>query len=177
MCYCIVAEAINRLRRWQQENATASLTALEEELRSIQTFAGLQPCYKVVVFLATNLTTMTAAGLLQDVIAHSAVLKSIGKSLIQQRQLIAAVEWYCSCFNEAISRFFPVLLKHLYDEEILEEDTLLEWSTDPARNEYTIASVSDDMLDNIRKLAAPFVVWLQEAEEEGNSDDEEGEEN
>lgn len=150
---------------------------MEEELRSIQTFAGLQPCYKAVIFLATNLTTTTAAGLLQDVIAHSAVLKSIGKSLIQQRQLIAAAEWYCTSFNEAMSRFFPVLLKHLYDEEILEEDTLLEWSTDPARNEYAITSVSDDMLDNLRKLAAPFVVWLQEAEEEDNSNDEEGEEN
>ena len=176
-CVLFSGEAIDRLKRWQQENPSASGPALEEELRSIQTFAGLQPAYKVLIYLSTNLTATTSAGLLQEVVTYSPVLKSMAKSPIQQRQLIAAVEWYCTVRAEAMSKFFPVLLKHLFDEEVLEEDPLLEWSTDPARNEYTLASISDDLLDNLRKLAAPFVVWLQEAEEEGDStaDDEDEE--
>ena len=34
-------------------------------------------------------------------------------------------------------KFFPILLKQLLDEELVEEDTFLAWAADFTRNEYS----------------------------------------
>lgn len=70
--------------------------------------------------------------------------------------------------------FFPVILKHLYDADIVEEDLLLEWASEPEPSEeFTPAAISIDQFKELRKKAEPFVVWLQQADEE---DDEDGDE-
>ena len=103
------------------------------------------------------------------------MLRSLAPSLIQQRHLIAAFEWLCGTRYTSLAKFFPVLLKHLFDEEIVEEDAFLKWNADLTRNEYTAdhTMISLDTLDQLKVYAQPFIVWIQEAEEEGDSDDEE----
>ena len=140
-------------------------------LRSVQILTGLQSNYSIVIYVATIFSTISTSSVLQVVASNSSALKSICKSQIQQRQLIAALEWYFTIYSEGTFRYFPVLLKHLFDENILEEDTLLEWSTDTARNGYTIASIPSEILETLRKTAERFVVWLQEADDDDDDED------
>ena len=156
------------------EHVDAATSVVEDELRSIQTFAAFKPSYRFLIYVGANFSapTYTSASLLSEIVSRSTAFAALAKTPTLQRQLIAAFEWFCASKAPTLIKFFPVILKHLFDEEILEEDSLLEWSTDPARNEYSINSVSDESLDQLRALAVPFIVWLQEAEEEGDEDDE-----
>ena len=72
--------------------------------------------------------------------------------------------------------FFPVILKHLYDSDIVEEEAMLMWAGEQGRSEeFTAPSLTDDQVAALRKKATPFVTWLEEADEE-DGDDEDGEE-
>jgi hypothetical protein len=51
------------------------------------------------------------------------------ESEIQQRHLIAGIEWFCGTKYPNLSRFFPVMLKQLFDDELVEEETFFNWST------------------------------------------------
>ena len=74
-----------------------------------------------------------------------------------ERHLISACEGLCV----DKPKNFAVLLKQLFDEEILEEDTILEWAGE-GRTEYTLESVDEDQRCAMRAEAEPVVVWLQE---------------
>jgi len=61
-----------------------------------------------------------------------------------------------------------VLLRCLYDEDIVEEDDLLAWAdleTDKA------VIVDQDEAERIREKAAPFIKWLRESEEESGEEE------
>lgn len=63
------------------------------------------------------------------------------------------------------------ILKQFYDEDILDEEVILEWSTKESKK-----YVSRDMSKKIHEKVAPFIKWLKEAEEEDDSSEEEEEE-
>jgi hypothetical protein len=113
---------------------------------------------------------------------------------IQQRQLIAATEWLIgvklnsaagsasgspsSAVGGSLIRMYPVLLKQLYDEDLIEEEVLFDWFHDELRNEYTVdvTMITDDILEQLKDASKPFIIWLQQADEEGDDEDEEEEE-
>jgi hypothetical protein len=126
--------------------------------------------------------TEAAAATATQVTTHKAALALLAPSAIQQRHLIAAFEWLCGAKYPSLQRFFPLFLKQLFDEEVVEEDVFFNWATDYARNEYSASDslIHIDVLEALKASAAPFITWLQEAEEEGeegeDEDDEEEEE-
>ena len=64
-----------------------------------------------------------------------------------------------------------LLLKIAYDEDLLEEEVLIAWSK-KASKKYVGKEVSKE----IRKKAEPFITWLETADEETSSEDEEEDE-
>jgi len=60
------------------------------------------------------------------------------------------------------------ILKEFFEEDILEEEVILEWSKKVSKK-----YVSKDMATKIHEKATPFITWLKEAEEESeeSSDD------
>jgi translation initiation factor 5 len=89
---------------------------------------------------------------------------------IMERHLIAALEAFCV----DKPKNFPVLLKQLYDEDALEEDSILEWADD-GRSEYTLDIVDEETRAVLRSEAEPVVVWLQEADSDDDSGSDNGE--
>ena len=71
-----------------------------------------------------------------------------------------------------------MVLKELLDEELVDEDTFLEWAADLARNEFSAeqSMISVDALEALKASAAPFITWLQEAEEDDDDDDDDDDE-
>ena len=76
---------------------------------------------------------------------------------VMERHLISACEGLCA----DKPKNFAVLIKQLFDEEVLEEDTILEWAGE-GRTDYTLESVNEDSRCKMRAEAEPVVVWLQE---------------
>ena len=66
---------------------------------------------------------------------------------------------------------FPVMIKQFYDEDVLQEETILEWADD-GRSEFTLEAVDEESRAALRGEAEPVVVWLQEADSEDESDEE-----
>jgi len=97
------------------------------------------------------------------------VLKSSGANM--QRHLISALEYYVSVKETSLKKIFPVILKILYDEDLLEEENILEWAKNGSED-YTREGVTDEMSAELQTVTKPFVVWLEEADEDTSSDEE-----
>ncbi|AQK65050.1 putative eukaryotic translation initiation factor 5-2 [Zea mays] len=80
-----------------------------------------------------------------------------------QTLLVQAIEAFGSKCNPEALKEVPVVLKALYDGDILEEETVVDWYN---------AAVAAGKDSQVVKNAKPFVEWLQSAE----SDDEDGDE-
>ena len=169
-----VDEAIARLQLWLSDNENPATNVLLDELRNIQTMASLRPSDRVILYLGAVFTENVVPG--KEIEKHRGVLSALAATTIQQRHLIAAFEWFCGTRHPTLVRFFPVILKQLLDEELVEEDTFYAWAGDFARNEFSAeqSMMCLDTLEQLKASAAPFIKWLQEAEEEGDEDEEEG---
>ena len=60
------------------------------------------------------------------------------------------------------------VLKAFYDEDVLDEETILEWATKQSKK-----YVGKEMSRKIHEKVAPFVKWLKEAEVEEDEEDRE----
>jgi translation initiation factor 5 len=123
---------------------------------------------KIQIFVRAAITPMFFQN--KEVEKYAPVVSAFtkGKPLLE-RQVIAALE--AICVDKP--KNFPVLIKQFYDEDALEEDTILEWAAE-GRNEYTLDEVDEEARAALRGEAEPVVVWLQDADsdEESGSDDE-----
>jgi len=74
------------------------------------------------------------------------------------------------CFEEFLSERpsnipqSPMLLKEFYDNDILEEEDILKWAKETSTSENSATA---------KKAVAPFVDWLEQAEEDGEEEAEE----
>lgn len=114
------------------------------------------------------------------------LLRFTHNSLKAQRYLLGGIEQIIALHAEKLlDKVSWILLKHIkyidqhiciiqvagvlklfYDNDILEEKTLLEWGA-KASKKY----VSKELSEKIHEKAKPFINWLQEAEEEESTDD------
>lgn len=174
-------EGMERFKLWFSSNTAATVNQIVEELRSIQTMASLRPADRVIIYLGAQFSEAVITN--KEIESHKSVLEALAPSEIQERHLIAAFEWFCGTRYPSLVKYFPVILKQLLDEELVEEDTFFLWAADLTRNEFSAeqSMMCLDTLEQLKNSAAPFIKWLQEAEEEDEDgedeeDDEEEEE-
>ena len=80
------------------------------------------------------------------------------KDINNHRLLLYVLENEYNVYHSNISPL--IILKKLYDEEIIEEDDILDWYRSRSRK------ISSEVSKNIRKDVQPMIKWLTEAEEE-----------
>ncbi|ENN72983.1 eukaryotic translation initiation factor 5 [Dendroctonus ponderosae] len=85
-----------------------------------------------------------------------------------QRYLIGGLEQVVALHKDVLMPRVPAILKVLYDLDILQEASLLEWA-EKVSKKYVPKEVSQE----IHNKAAPFVKWLKEADEESSESEEE----
>jgi len=83
-----------------------------------------------------------------------------------QKYLIGGIEKTVESFEAALLPKVSLIFKELYDEDVLEEEVLLEWAKKVSKK-----NVSKELAQKIHDKAAPFIKWLQEAEEETSESD------
>ncbi|CAH1225813.1 EIF2B5 [Branchiostoma lanceolatum] len=88
----------------------------------------------------------------------------IRNSESQQDCLMALEEYFGTHLN--ISAVLVSVLNFLYNEDILEEDSILKWY----RHTAPSSTVPHKAQQQVRTAATKFIQWLQEAEEESEED-------
>ncbi|XP_040055330.1 eukaryotic translation initiation factor 5 [Gasterosteus aculeatus] len=88
-----------------------------------------------------------------------------------QKYLLGGFECVVKLHQVQLLARVPIILKDLYDADLLEEDVIFAWA-EKVSKKY----VSKELAKEIHAKAAPFVKWLKEAEEESGGSEEEVEE-
>uniref|UniRef100_A0A3B1KF93 Eukaryotic translation initiation factor 5 n=1 Tax=Astyanax mexicanus TaxID=7994 RepID=A0A3B1KF93_ASTMX len=88
-----------------------------------------------------------------------------------QKYLLGGFECLVKLHQSQLLPRVPVVLKDLYDSDLVEEDVILAWA-EKVSKKY----VSKELAKEIHAKAEPFVKWLKEAEEESEGSEEEEEE-
>ncbi|XP_056327591.1 eukaryotic translation initiation factor 5-like isoform X2 [Danio aesculapii] len=78
-----------------------------------------------------------------------------------QKYLLSGFECLMKLHQSQLLPQVPIILKELYDADLLEEDVILTWAKKVSKK-----YVSKELAMEIHAKAAPFVKWLKEAEEE-----------
>jgi translation initiation factor 5 len=97
----------------------------------------------------------------------AALAKVLSGNVIIMRRMIAAAEALCADSPKT----FPVLLKVLYDEDVLEEEAVLLWAGNEGEADEYTAVTDAAKLKELFTVAKPLVDWFEE-EEESEEDEE-----
>ncbi|XP_006357796.1 eukaryotic translation initiation factor 5-like [Solanum tuberosum] len=90
------------------------------------------------------------------------LLAAVGQEDGSQLLLLRALEEFCGTSNPAAVKEVALVLKALYDADVLEEEFIVQWY------EEGVAGVKKD--SKIWKNVKPFIDWLQSAESESEED-------
>lgn len=94
-------------------------------------------------------------GFAKDVMKNKKYLAAAVPDEAAQMLLLQSIEAFCGkCSAEALKEL-PVVLKALYDGDVLEEETIVQWYSE------AVAAGKDSQ---VVKNAKPVVEWLQSAE-------------
>lgn len=110
------------------------------------------------------------ADITAQIAQYESALVQFIKGRDAQLLLLGCFERMCKAHSEVLKRT-PFVLKALYDNDVVDEETLLFWAAHPTRD-----FVRKSFAEEIRKVAAPFLKWLEEADTESDEDDDEDDE-
>lgn len=163
----IAALAIDATKKWIEENPEFAAHDLAEVVTNQQMASALKSPEKCRILIFAAFTADFFKN--KEVEKYAATIRSVTNSnTIMERHLIAALEAFCVEKPKNLALF----LKQLFDEDALEEATILQWAEE-GRNDYTLDVVDEDTRAQLRSETEPVIVWLQEAESDG-SDSESG---
>lgn len=152
--------AVQSTKKYLLENPDASPEDLSELMINQQMASALKSHDKIHIFIRAAITPLFFKN--NEFKKYGPAISKITNSkLIMERHLIASLETICV----DKPKNFPVMMKQLYDEEALEEDSILDWAGE-GRSEYTDESIDEDSRAALRSGAEPLVVWLQETDSE-----------
>ncbi|KAJ3160344.1 hypothetical protein HDU86_000678 [Geranomyces michiganensis] len=101
--------------------------------------------------------------------ARAALLAKFCKNEKAQKSLLGGIERLVGVsYRDELMSKVPVILKALYDEDLVDEEVFLAWGEKPSKK-FVDRKISKE----IREKAEPFLSWLKEAEEDDDSEEEE----
>lgn len=107
-------------------------------------------------------------GLSKEVAKKKVLLSKVLQEDVAQGRFLGAVERYCGVVRPDAVKETALVLKVLYDNDIMEEEQIMTWYSKKGGN--TELGISAGAAAAVRKEAAPFVKWLQEAEAESDEE-------
>mmetsp|Transcript_22062 Transcript_22062/g.32024 ORF Transcript_22062/g.32024 Transcript_22062/m.32024 type:complete len:403 (-) Transcript_22062:197-1405(-) len=150
----------------------ASVEAVLEELRVVQTFSSFPTYFRIDMMVAAAFGSGNVTA--NELAPHKeAFVALVNGNQINERRVIGALERLCGQRRPELQVLFPVILKMFYDEDIVSEEVILDWGAEmDLRTEYSPEIVTDETLEALQNAAKPFLTWLEEADED-DSDEEE----
>ncbi|KAJ3186677.1 hypothetical protein HDU85_007497 [Gaertneriomyces sp. JEL0708] len=105
-----------------------------------------------------------------EVTKRAPLLRKFCSSEKGQKGLLGGIERLVGVTHKELMPKIPLLLKALYDEDLVDEEVFLSWG-EKASKKFVDRKISKE----IREKAEPFLNWLKEADEEDSDDDEDSE--
>ncbi|KAL6888667.1 hypothetical protein ACP4OV_009693 [Aristida adscensionis] len=140
--------------------ASLGSAASPTQLKSVLSTSSLPP-QEVMNALFEALFEGVGKGFAKEVVKNKKYIASAVADEAAQTQLVQAIEVFGGkCSAEALKEI-PVVLKALYDGDVLEEETIVEWYN---------AAVAAGKDSQVLKNAKPFVEWLQCADSESEEE-------
>jgi translation initiation factor 5 len=158
--------AIDGTRKFLADNPDASPTQIVEVVTNQQMASALKAHDKIHILARAAITPQFFKNKEIEKYAPSIAKIANGNKIIE-RHLIASLEF----ISKDKPKNFAVMIKQLYDEDALAEETILEWA-DEGRTEFTLDAVDEETRAALRGEAEPVIVWLQEADSDSDDDDE-----
>ncbi|KAJ8600719.1 hypothetical protein CTAYLR_003931 [Chrysophaeum taylorii] len=167
--------AINGLRAFVSKSPEPVATM--SEVRAVQTFCALPRTERAYILVAALFGDGDASAALSPDAKALAILSAL-KSDSGPMALIGGFEKLAAVDHESLQSKFPIILKKLYDADVLEEQAILDWhrADHVDRDVHLPDAVDDDMHQKLLKATDPFITWLKEAEEDGEEDGEDDDE-
>ena len=151
---------------WLTSNRDASNKAIMDQMADLG--VAKKP-HRILPYLVANLFDDTIA---KQLPARIALLgKLCVDSTKAQKALLGSLERFFGVDHRDVMGKLPLVLKVLFDEDVVEEQVFLKWGDSKASKKYT---GSRDASKEVKEKAAPFLKWLREADDESEeeSDDE-----
>jgi translation initiation factor 5 len=159
--------AVEATRKYINDHPDASIADLVDVVTNQQMASALKSQDRVHIIVQATISPQFFKN--KEIEKYAPTIMSITTgNRIMERHLISSLE--ALCVDKP--KNFPVMIKQLYDEDALEEETILEWA-DEGRSEYTLEVVQEEIRAVLRGEAEPVVVWLQEAASDEDDDDDE----
>nr|CCA27172.1 eukaryotic translation initiation factor 5 putative [Albugo laibachii Nc14] len=159
--------AITKLSMFMESEPTTD--AIHDELCRLQTYAALSISDRLVIVFRASFDDQFVAK--NQVSKSVSILGKLVTSQHDQYRLIALCEHMCAMKYPEIISQFPVLLKLLYDEDLIDEECLFGWLKTDIRKQYADPIVSDDSNAKLKQHLQVFTDWLENAEEETDDDE------
>ena len=157
--------AVEGTRKFLEENPDASVKEIVELVTNQQMASALKAHDKIHIFIRAAITPQFFKN--KEIEKYAPVVVNIANgNKIMERRLISSLEF----INKDKPKNFAVMIKQFYDEDALQEETILEWA-DEGRSEFTLDAVDEETRAALRGEAEPVVVWLQEADSEDEDSD------
>ncbi len=168
-CIIFFSETANifyKIVQEKKEAGTLTDAAVQRELVKEAERLGIRD--KAVLILSELVFT---ENILAEINQHRTLLlrfcggednKKAQKYLLGAFEKLVGDVYHDKLFNSSMS-----ILKKFYDEDILDEEVILEWSLKESKK-----YVSKEMSKKIHEKCAAFIKWLREAEEESDEEDE-----
>jgi len=145
------------------EYVTSHLDAPIEDITN-HSFSLSIPAHRAACVLPQVL--FNAKNILTDIPLRSPLLHAFVKNSKAQKSLLGGMERLVGVVHPQLLPKTSLILKGLYDEDLVDEEVLLEWGKKPSKK-YVDKEVSKE----VRKHAAVFLKWLEEADEEESSEE------
>lgn len=160
--------AVSNLKTFMEANPSS--TDIFDELCRLQTYTALPTSDRLVIFFRAAFDNQILSS--NQVAKYTPVLEKILDGHHAQYRLIALCEHFCAVQFPELLASYPIVLKLLYDEDLLEEECLVAWGNGSVRKEFAHWEVSEETGATLVKNLQPFIQWLENAEEESEDDEE-----
>ncbi|KAB8259806.1 domain found in IF2B/IF5-domain-containing protein [Aspergillus pseudonomiae] len=161
--------AYDELGSWVQDTATekggvAKVSDVDIYMKAKE--YGIESKHKTLAVLSQ---TMFDKDIAKQIPGRAGLLKKMITSERHEKAFLGGIERFVGKDHPELISQIPAVLLRLYEEDIISEETLKAWGS-KASKKYVDISTSK----KVRKAAAPFLEWLENAESESEeeSDDE-----
>lgn len=157
---------VNILKYYIDTTQDCSVEGIASEVRRLQLSRGLDEPQKVKVLLEAIIDCSDSKNIPKEYEKHQKLLKLFANDRTSKLLLIYCVEDQLGGLKQLIR--MPFILKVLYDQGVLDDDTIIEWGDSPPENSWM---VSKDIASKAREKGKVFVDWLKEEDDEGDEGD------
>jgi len=177
--------AAGSIRSWMRENPKATVEATVRQVAAIQqSESRLAPEDRVLVFLTGILSGTSwprsfslpyvTAWAEQRLKPAAQVLRALCESATMKRRFIHAIEHLCCVRQPLLKGFFPALLKlALEDISVVGEEDIVGWAAEPLEVADGPSSLTPEMHEEMKHVAAPLLTWLEQGEDESSDEQDE----